>query len=525
MLQLYPFREIAEELLTGFKEGFRLQYVGPRIPTMSKNLSSASTHPDQLRIKLEKEIELGRILGPFNSRPISNLIVSPIGVLPKPEGPWRLITHLSYPTNESINDFIDPTKCSVHYSSIDEAADMIMRLGTACLCAKCDIKSAFRLMPVHPGDFSLLGYHFQDKFYVDKCLPMGCSISCSLFEKFSTFLEWSLRNRSGMNSVVHYLDDFLFAGSSETGDCKKLMEQFYLLCETLGVPLAKEKTEGPTTSLVFLGMEINTREMSIKIPQEKVKKLNELLQMFLHSSKVTLKEMQSLVGLLNFCSRAVRSSRAFNRRFYDSMIGISKAHHFIKLNTHLIEDIEMWIYFLKNFNGVCLFHDVKWSTNEYLELYTDSAGCSELGCGAYFQGHWVFYSWPHLWGTSTIMNDITFLELVPIVLALFIWGRHLQEKKILFHTDNKALVSIINKQSSKSKHVMSFLRKLVLLSMQFNFQFRAQHIEGVFNNIADAISRKQWSRFRVAAPEADIFPEIVPKSFHSLISGVKLQDY
>jgi len=47
---------------------------------------------------------------------------------------------------------------------------------------KKDIKTAFRLLKVYPGDFNLLGIKCLDEYYVDKCMPMGCSISCSTFE-------------------------------------------------------------------------------------------------------------------------------------------------------------------------------------------------------------------------------------------------------------------------------------------------------------------------------------------------------
>ena len=56
--------------------------------------------------------------------------------------------------------------------------------------AKVDIKSVFRLRPVHPTDFERLGIQFKNNFYIDKCLPMGNAISCNLFEKFSTFIQW-----------------------------------------------------------------------------------------------------------------------------------------------------------------------------------------------------------------------------------------------------------------------------------------------------------------------------------------------
>jgi hypothetical protein len=125
-----------------------------------------------------------------------------------------------------------------------------------------------------------------------------------------------------------------------------------------------------------------------------------------------------------------------------------------------------------------------------LDLYTDSAGSPDLGCGVYFSTHWSFFQWPAGWNMSEIMTHITFLELVPIVLSIFPFRHQFCNKHILFHTDNLALVSILNKRSSKSKRVMELIRPLVLHTMLCNMQFKAVHIEGRVNSIADAISSK-----------------------------------
>jgi hypothetical protein len=88
-----------------------------------------------------------------------------------------------------VNDFIDARITKVICSSFDDIVYLVKRLGKGALCGKKDIKTAFRLLKVYPGDFNLLGIKFLDEYYVDKCMPMGCSISCSTFEIFSTFLH------------------------------------------------------------------------------------------------------------------------------------------------------------------------------------------------------------------------------------------------------------------------------------------------------------------------------------------------
>jgi hypothetical protein len=60
------------------------------------------------------------------------------------------------------------------------------------------------------------------------------------------------------------------------------------------------------------------------------------------------------------------------------------------------------------------------------------------------------------------MKNMSLLELIPIVMALYIWVEEFAQKEILFHADNAALVSIINKRSSKDKLIMKFIRPLVL---------------------------------------------------------------
>lgn len=521
-LKSYPFQIIATELKDGFTHGFRLNYTGPREHRESPNLVSASEHKQELLKKVQSEIDLGRIVGPFDRLPLPNLQVSPIGVVPKSDGiSWRLITHLSFPRESGINDFIDPDLCSVKYTSFDRVVEMISSLGQHAEMAVVDIKSAFRLLPVHPDDFELLGFKIDGHYYVDKNLPMGCKISCNYFEKFSTFLHFLVEKKSGKNTLDHYLDDFIFAGKSLSGDCKLLRDSFLSICESLSVPLAVEKSLGPTTVLKFLGLIIDTDQMLIRVPDEKVAELSEKLRHYLTRKRITLRELQSLVGSLNFFSKAVRCARAFNRRFYDLTLKAKLPHHSIKLSPEVKADMQVWLQFLNSFNGVAYFPEGHWSDSSVLHLYTDS---SKLAGGAYFSKRWVCITWPLTWKDADIIRDITFLEFIPVVLALVLWGHLLQNKKIVLHIDNLALVEILNKQSSRSKRIMDLMRLFVTLVLQHNIVFRSFHIPGLLNEISDSISRQEWNRFRALAPEANTEPEQIPSHFRDLIYNMKLTD-
>lgn len=64
------------------------------------------------------------------------------------------------------------------------------------------------------------------------------------------------------------MDDFLLAGKACTSDCANLMLTFQDNCKGIGVPLAEEKTVGPTPALVFLGLEIDTQGMVIRTARQ-----------------------------------------------------------------------------------------------------------------------------------------------------------------------------------------------------------------------------------------------------------------
>jgi len=78
--------------------------------------------------------------------------------------------------------------------------------------------------------------------------------------------------------------------------------------------------------------------------------------------------------------------------------------------------------------------------------------------------HGAFLRWPEHWD-KTILSDTTYLEIVPIALAICIWKNKFQNKKIIFNCDNMAVVSILNNKSSKNDRVMSLLKKNCLLDI------------------------------------------------------------
>jgi len=512
LLDSYPNREEAEYLKNGFTNGFPLGYSGPRESFECKNLKSVFGHESIVRKKLLAEVEAGRMSGPFKYKPLSNLRVSPIGLVPKRTGGFRLITHMSFPYLESVNDYIDPDYTKVKYSDFDNAVRMLRRLGTGTWMAKMDLKNAFRLLPCSPDDFDLLGIKLDNMYFIDKCMPMGCSISCATFETFSTFLNWAIKVRTSTENIDHYLDDYIFM-SLFKDHCQFLLDEFANMCGELNVPIAEEKTEGPVTCLTYLGYELDSVAMEIRIPYEKIGDILKQIDKILPKSKISLRQLQSIVGSLAFCTKAIPSARAFLRRMYAAMSQAKRPHHRVRISKGIKQDLKMWKYFFTKHNGISVILENDWLANTDLQLFTDSAGNANLGCGVYFQGAWAFLQWPDTWKKSDILSDITYLEMIPIALACFLWKDKFCSLKICFNCDNIAVVQILNSKTSRSERVMSLIRLIVLWSMQSSFNFKSFHLPGVHNKICDSISRKDFRMFRRLAPEADLQPTPIPQEF------------
>ena len=401
-----------------------------------------------------------------------------LALLPKKlPGEFRLIQNLSFPEGHSINSHIPKIASSVHYANIDDPIRLVRRSGRGCALAKTGIKNAFRLIPVSPSDYNLLGISWRNKFYVDRNLAMGLSSSCQIFESFSLALEWIACVKLNIPGILHLLDDFPIVSRS-LSSCENRQT-----CDDIGVPMAPEKTVGPSFVLSFAGIELDTIKMEAQLPEDKLTKCCSLIREFLTKKKVTLTELQSLIGLLNFTCSVIVPGRPFLHRLINLTVGVERPHHFIPLNRKTKADLCLWLTFLESYNGKSFFLDYIWLSSAKLNLYTDAAG--SLGYGAIFGTHWFFGQWPHNW----LGRNIIVLQMFPIVISVSTWASELANKWILFHTDNQGLVEVINRKTTKDRQLLVLLRELVLQCLKHNILFRAIHVPGVLNVKPDALSR------------------------------------
>ena len=258
---------------------------------------SAREHPTVVTQYLQSKCSKGRIYGPFSSPPGIN--TSPIGVIPKKRRvrKWHLIVDLSSPEGSSMNEGIDPLSCSMSYVSVQDAMMEISLLGKGALMAKFDVKDAYRIVPVHPVDKHLLGIQWQGATYMDGALPFGLQSAPIMFNALADLLQWIIIEQCH-KFVIHYLDDFLLVGPPRSGQCANALDWSLAICSWLEIPIAPEKVEGPSTMLIFLGIELDALSWEARPPQKKLFRIHSMVQEWSGRKSCKCKELESLLVYL-----------------------------------------------------------------------------------------------------------------------------------------------------------------------------------------------------------------------------------
>ena len=310
-----------------------------------------------------------------------------------------------------MNNFISGGGSAVQFNHFDVAVNLVVELGKGALLAKVDVKSAFRICPVSPLDWHYLGFTFADLWFVDLCLPFGMRSSVNRFTQLASSLLWIMQNNYDITDITHYLDDYFLAGPPKSQICGRNMQTTVDLFRHLGVPLAPEKMEGPTTKLTYLGIEIDTDLMELRLPPKKLESLMSTIRNFTSKKKCTKCELLSLIGQLSFAAKIIPAGRTFTRRLIDLSTTVARLSHHITLNSTAREDINWLVTFLPSWNGKYKILPSCQTMCPDMNLFTDASGA--LGFGIFFNGKWIAASWPN-WAQN---RSIQWKEPFPIYLA------------------------------------------------------------------------------------------------------------
>ena len=275
-----------------------------------------------------------------------------------------------------------------------------------------------------------------------------------------------------------------------------------------------DKTEWSSDIIVFLGILLDGRNLTISIPDEKRVLAAELLQDMMSKKKAMVKELQKLCGYLNFLSRAIVPGCTFIRRMYAKYSNVvnldgapknsaqfkMKQHYHVTLDKEFKLDCQIWVHFLSEDLSFVVnrpMTDFKNESSVDIQFFSDASASEKTGSFGAILGNLWLRGDLNTSFLKTCRPSIEYLQLFTLCAGIFAWecDDRLNNKKVCLHCDNQAVVHIVNSMTSGCKNCMILLRLLVLSNLKFNRKIYAQYITSKANFLTDALLHNQMNRF------------------------------
>jgi hypothetical protein len=410
--------------------------------------------------------------------------------VPKGDGGWRRIHHLSFPDDTSVNAFIPHEFGAIVYVTFDEIINDIIAAGRHSIIIKRDIKEAFRNIPVAIPDQWLLGFYWNGTYYCERALSFGLRTAPMIFNLFAEAFHWILLRVLRYPRLNHYLDDFIFILSQhEAPSLHHLAAGYRSLTDFLGIP-RKDSKDVCGTTVTILGVEVDTVKMEARLPPEKITKVYKHTREALTKGSMNRYEAESLAGLLSFCARVVRLGRTFTQSLFLFIAKHPGYYRQAKLNRDLEADLRWWYELLPQFNGVRLLDD---RNRVSVSLWTDA--CNE-GLGAFYKtsSQGTFVDIPEHQAIAIQANKrlrrkhINIKETVAVLRAFKRWGPLWASTRLNIYTDSSTVFTGLSTNSIRGP-AMEPLKHILLLAVKYDVLIEASWIPGVQNKLADALSR------------------------------------
>ena len=250
----------------------------------------------------------------------------------------------------------------------------ILHLGKGTQLVKVDLKQA------PPGSCTPSGPtpSGERSVYVDRALSFGLRSAPKIFTAVADMIAWAL-HMAGIQDQIHYLDDFLFLGPPANDVAARALSVALWILDHLGFPVAMHKTEGPTCCITFLGIIIDTEAFKLRLPAEKLYKLQALLSSWCARKSHTKKELESLLGHLSYAATVVHPGRTFLHQLF-SLLHLTKApHHFVCQGAGARADLAWWKCFLQSWSWSSFFPLPNPSHNVYFDAMDAGQLWTHLG--------------------------------------------------------------------------------------------------------------------------------------------------
>ena len=467
-------------LLDGILNGFSLIDPTVSIPDIGSAHvpnSFSVRNPDikpRVEDQIREEIECGNYIIPDTAP----RIVSALSIAPKPDNGIRLIHDLSRPIGSSLNTYASKDPC--HYNSVRDALNLIQ---PGWFMAKVDLRAAYRSVHIPRNEYTLTGLSWtfagdkQATILCDTKLPFGARKSPAIFNRITQAVTRMMSRRG--HATIAYLDDF-FVCASNFESCVQALNTLITLLRQLGFQMNWKKVVDPCQSLCFLGIIINTVDGTLALHRDKQSELLRLIQTFIHKTRASRRQLESLAGKLCWASQVTPWGRTHTRSVFTLLSPLHEPHHKVRLK-NILSDLEWWSFWLENGTNLRRI----WQPSQQLQVVTDAC---PLAGGGFCQGDWFFTHWPSD-SPGLMPQHINTKELAAVVTAAYRWRSRWAGNHVTVLTDNSVTAAVINNGTAANITCLYLLKRLAHLALQYGFSIVAQHIPGRTNVLADCISR------------------------------------
>ena len=442
-------------------------------------------------------------------------------------GKIRVLRDCSKPDKGAINDYADAQHFQMQ--GIEEA---LAHMQPRAYMAKVDIKAAFRTVGVHPTHWHLLGFQWKNpqedggspRYYIDTRCPFGLKCSPEIFCRITAAIKVMLAAQ-GVRAVVVYVDDFLIIALEEDECARALELVLKILRAHLGFTISDPKTVPPTQQLTFVGFVLATNvggtgEMRITIPEEKLRKAEDMAAQLHGRRTAGIKEIERAVGFFAHIAYAIYSARCFHRRLTYAITAAKAAGATqVPITEDMRLDLNFWTNLAREGNGTAVVLARPILLPGFLA--TDA---SDWGMGGFYddgsgtirtfsipweglataQPHpeMIGYHKPDLQPTRQGRPGlwrIEYREQYAMWWAVLTWGPLFRHRHLLWHQqDNTIVEANVNRMGAKNPIHMRLLRHLFRVAARENMRHKATRITSEANILADLLSRGQPREFAEA---------------------------
>ena len=312
---------------------------------------------------------------PFKQLPF-HCNVSPFLTRDKPNSNnRRVILDLSFPPGNSVNAGVPKDRYlgsyfELKYPSVDDIVHSLKQLGPTALLYKIDISRAFRHIRIDPGDLDLLGIKHGD-YFIDGTLPFGFRHGSVFFQRCTDAVRYIMKDTFQFSNLYNYIDDLIYIGLPD--DIYHSFHTLMDLLQDLGLEISTSKLVKPTTVAVCLGIEINTINRTLRIPQQKLQEIQHICHSYVTKNKVTKPQFQSLLGSLLYITKCVKPARFFLNR----MLFLLRQHaskNYVILNEDFKKDLNWFNTFLFQYNGITFYNNPPIQDKVFLDASLQGMG-------------------------------------------------------------------------------------------------------------------------------------------------------